>query len=233
MVDIAVPLEIVSKFMRHKDITTTQRWYAEIRDADVAGRLLDSIDPRLARAAHRARKAKKKGVKTIKRVPPPKEGYALYSVDGVEKTLDAWAAATHIPKTTLSYPVVTTGVPMPEALALGPAKYTKRSAAAPKPHAGCDTGVTVSVDSAPAIGAIPVPAADPTVEKPLKSRETRCARTDSNGRLSASKSRKAKPAKAIKIRRLGPFAKRGAAQVPQIKPTARRTWVADEPRGTA
>ena len=188
MVDIAVPLEIVSKFMRHKDITTTQRWYAEIRDADVAGRLLDSIDPRLARAAHRARKAKKKGVKTIKRVPPPKEGYALYSVDGVEKTLDAWAAATHIPKTTLSYPVVTTGVPMPEALALGPAKYTKRRAA---PQTDCDAGVTVSADSAPVIGPIPVPAADPTVEKPLKSRETRCARTDSNGRLSASKGGKA------------------------------------------
>jgi hypothetical protein len=49
------------------------------------------------------------------------------------------------------------------------------------------------------------------------------ARSDSNGRPAASKSRKAKPAKAIKIRRLGPFAKRGAAQVPQIKPTAPRT----------
>ena len=35
MIDIGVPLEIVSKFLRHKDIATTQRWYADIRDEDV------------------------------------------------------------------------------------------------------------------------------------------------------------------------------------------------------
>ncbi len=172
MVDIGVPLEIVSKFMRHKDITTTQRWYAEIRDADVA-------------AAHKARK-KKKGVEVIQRVPPPKDGYAVYEVDGVEKTLDAWAVASGIPKTTLYYRVVTTEMPMPEALALGRAKYTPRRTAL-KPREGCDTGVTVSADSPPGIGAIPVPAAGAIVKRLLKSRETQCARTDSNGRLSASK----------------------------------------------
>ncbi len=185
MIDIGVPLEIVSRFLRHRDIATTQRWYAEIRDEDLADRLLDAIDPRLATKAHAARdKRRRAPVETIEQVPTPKEVHAQYTVDGVTRTLDAWAAASGIPKTTLYYRVVTMGSSMADALALGRAKLTRRSSNSHRTIERCDTGVTVSMDSAAPNGANDLPRFS---DLPRKSRENGYARCDSNTRHSASK----------------------------------------------
>jgi hypothetical protein len=123
-------------------------------------------------------------VETIEQVPTPKEVHAQYTVDGVTRTLDAWAAASGIPKTTLYYRVVTMGSSMPDALAVGRAKFTRRSSNTHQTIERCDTGVTVSMDSAAPNGASDLPRFS---DLPRKSRENQYARCDSNTRHSASK----------------------------------------------
>jgi integrase len=168
MVDLKVPIEIVSIFMRHADITTTLRWYAKIRKEDVADRLLDALDPRLARKAHKARR-NRKVVETIKRVPEPREEPWGFEVGGTKKSLDAWADESGIPKTTLFYRVTVKGLSMAEALALGMSKKKKKR----QPHArpasdDCETGVKVSVDRAVPNGPEGPPAAEPTSSIPAE-----------------------------------------------------------------
>jgi hypothetical protein len=167
MVDLGVPLEIVSKFMRHKDIATTQRWYAEIRNENVADRLLDSLHPRLAKQAHKAR-GKKKLVATIQQVPEPHEEPWGYEVDGIKKSLDAWAEESGIPKTTLFHRVTVQGLSMADALALGRSTQKHRRARVRDALPDCDNGVQVSVDGAAPNGPEAPSAADSTPQIPAE-----------------------------------------------------------------
>ena len=152
--------------MRHEDIATTQRWYAEIRKEDLADRLLESLDPRLAKVAIRAR-GKKQLVETIKRVPEPREAHASYEVNGAKMSLDAWAKKTGIPKTTLHYRVVVKKLSMADALALGKPGRKRRMTVEPA-AADCETGVKVSVDGAAPNGPNKPPIADSTRQIPAK-----------------------------------------------------------------
>jgi integrase len=167
MIDLGAPLEIVSLFLRHREMATTQRWYAQVRDEDVADRLLDALDPRLAAQAHKVR-GEKKLVETITSIPPPHEGHAAYAANGVTKSLDAWATDAGIPKTTLFYRVVKKGLPMAEALALGPSGRRKRQAAVASARMSCDTGVTDSTDRVAPNGQNDPPPADTTPQIPPK-----------------------------------------------------------------
>jgi hypothetical protein len=167
MIDLKVPIEVVSIFMRHEDIATTQRWYAKIRKEDVADRLLDSLDPRLAKKSHRAR-GKKKLVETITCIPEPRRGRDGYEVNGVRKSLDAWAEASGIPKTTLFYRVEVKKLSMADALAAGPSTKKKRQHR-PEPVASdCATGVTVSMDASASNGQDAPSVAEPTLQSPAE-----------------------------------------------------------------
>jgi hypothetical protein len=85
MVDLGVPIELVSKFMRHADTRITETIYASVKQEDVGDRMLQAIDPRYARAAHR--RPKKAPIETLKRIPEPKISIPTYDVDGVTKSL--------------------------------------------------------------------------------------------------------------------------------------------------
>ncbi|MEP7125623.1 MAG: hypothetical protein ABJE95_32125 [Byssovorax sp.] len=109
---------MVSRVLGHADTRLTETVYAKIKDEDVTDRMLDAIDPRYARKAHRARGAKKI-VETIKKLPAPRTPRVLYEVDGVEGTLVTWAETSGISKTTLFHRVVPSGMSMADALAVG------------------------------------------------------------------------------------------------------------------
>ncbi len=150
LVDLSVPLELVSKFMRHADVRTTERFYASVRREVVADRMLDAIDPRYAKVAH-AKRSKKPLVATLKAVPEPRRVGAIYEVGGLGRTLTEWAVATGIPKATL-HNRLANGKTMEEALALGrPAFKTGRAAARTAPTGAtgqCERDVKGSTDSA-------------------------------------------------------------------------------------
>jgi integrase len=118
LIDLGVPLELVSRVLGHADTRITETVYAKVREEDVNDRILDAIDPRYAKKAHKARGARKL-VDTIKKLPEPKSGRVLYEVAGVRRTLGGWATITGIAKTTLHHRVVTSGMPLADALALG------------------------------------------------------------------------------------------------------------------
>lgn len=122
LIDLGVPLELVSRVLGHADTRITETVYAKIKDEDVTDRMLNAIDPRYAKKAHRARGAKKV-VETIKKLPAPRTSRVLYEVGGVERTLVQWAETSGISKTTLFHRVVTSGMTMADAFAL--AKGTK------------------------------------------------------------------------------------------------------------
>jgi hypothetical protein len=99
--------------------------------------MLDAIDPRYAKKAHRARGAKKI-VETITKLPAPRTSRVLYDVGGIERTLVQWAETSGISKTTLFHRVVTSGMTMADALALAKGTKGKRllgpATAAPMPQ---------------------------------------------------------------------------------------------------
>jgi integrase len=128
LIDLGVPLELVSRVMGHADTRITELVYAHIKDADVVNRMIDSLDPRYARRALKAR-GKKKLVKTITKLPEPKVR-TVYEVDGIAHTLAEWAIASGIPKTTLFHRVMKVGMSMADALALGRGRRGRRLAAA-------------------------------------------------------------------------------------------------------
>ena len=74
LIDLSVPLELVSRVLGHADTRITETVYARIKDEDVTDRMLDAIDPRYAKKAHRARGAKKivEGTATAAPVPQAK-----------------------------------------------------------------------------------------------------------------------------------------------------------------
>ena len=142
LIDLSVPLELVSRVLGHADTRITETVYAKIKDEDVTDRMLDAIDPRYTKKAHRARGAKKI-VETIKRLPAPRTSRVIYEVGGVERTLVEWADSSGISKTTLFHRVVTSGLPMADALAVGKGTKGKRlpgtATAAPVPQAKAKT----------------------------------------------------------------------------------------------
>jgi integrase len=137
LIDLGVPLELVSRVLGHADTRITETVYAKIKDADVTDRMLDAIDPRYAKKAHRARGAKKI-VETIKKLPAPRTSRVLYEVGGVERTLVQWAETSGISKTTLFHRVITSGMTMADALSLAKGTKGKRlpgaATAAPVPQ---------------------------------------------------------------------------------------------------
>ena len=150
MVDLGVPLELVSKFMRHGDTRITETVYASVKQEDVADRILQAIDPSYARAAHQRRKAP--DVPTLKRIPEPKVSVPMYEVDGVRKSLAEWSRETGIAKPTLHYRVVTRGMTMADAIRTGRPTYKKRGGSggpgAGDPSADCETFVQERVERA-------------------------------------------------------------------------------------
>ncbi|MFI5297295.1 MAG: tyrosine-type recombinase/integrase [Polyangiales bacterium] len=126
MVDLSVPIELVSKFMRHADTHITETIYASVRREAVGDRILDAIDRRYAQHAHRGRK--KPLVETLTAIPVPRRTRAFrYIVDGVGRTLSGWAEATGISKTTLHYRVVVAGKTMAQAISKGRASRRSRA----------------------------------------------------------------------------------------------------------
>jgi integrase len=117
LIDLGVPLELVSRVMGHVDTRVTETIYAKVRQEDLGNRMLDAIDPRYAGRAIAAR-GKKKRLKTITKLPDPKAGPKLYEVAGVSRTLAGWAKARGMSKGTLYNRVVERGMNMAAALAL-------------------------------------------------------------------------------------------------------------------
>jgi integrase len=197
MVNLGVPIELVSKFMRHADTHITETIYASVRQEDVGDRILAAIDPRYATQAHQGREVPV--VETLKTIPEPRQTVTQLDVDGVGRTLTEWSEASGIPKTTLHYRVVTRGMTMADAIALGPANYPKRARSSARTSSrteaeppfefptDCDTGVTVSMDGAVPNGQNGPPSRPATPQISAESSNFRYARSDSNGRHSASK----------------------------------------------
>jgi hypothetical protein len=130
LIDLGMPLELVSRVLGHADTRITETVYARVKDEDVTDRMLDAIDPRYAKAAHKAR-GKRKVVETIKKVPEPRSPRVLYAVAGIERTLVEWAAVSGLSKTTLFHRVVTSGMSMADALALEKGRRGKPLPVAP------------------------------------------------------------------------------------------------------
>lgn len=121
LIDLGVPLELVSRVLGHADTRITEKVYAKVREEDLGDRMLDAIDPGYASQALTLRGARKQ-VKVIDHIPEPKARLILYSVGGESRTLVQWAKAHAIPKTTLYSRVVERGMAMADALKLGSRK---------------------------------------------------------------------------------------------------------------
>ena len=177
LIDLSVPLELVSRVLGHADTRITETVYAKIKDEDVTDRMLDAIDPRYAKKAHRARGAKKI-VETIKKLPAPRTSRVTYEVGGVERTLVEWADSSGISKTTLFHRVVTSGMPMADALAVGKGTKGKRlpgtATAAPVPQTEWTHWTHWTLFRPPASGRL--------AQIPLKLRYFLCPETESNCR---------------------------------------------------
>jgi len=118
LIDLGVPLELVSRVLGHGDTRITETVYARVRDRDLGDRMLGAIDPAYARRTLQARTAPER-VATITALPEPKAGPLLYTLNGESRTLAAWARYYAIPKTTLYSRVIERGIPMAAAVRLG------------------------------------------------------------------------------------------------------------------
>ncbi len=187
LIDLGVPLELVSRVMGHADTRITETVYARVKEADMADRMIDALDPRYTRGARRAR-GKRKSVETITKLPEPRAVRVTYVVSGTARTLSEWACVSRISKTTLFNRVTLHKMSMAEALALGSgghgrrlAKYDRHSF---ESRRDCRTGAADWVD----IGALDGRSRAIRVhEVPRIQRKKQYARSDSNGRHSASK----------------------------------------------
>jgi hypothetical protein len=163
LIDLRVPLELVSRVMGHRDTRITEQVYARVKEADLADRMLDAIDPRYATRATAAR-GQAVVVETLQTLPWPRSGNVLYELDGVTGTLAEWARRTGITKSTLHNRVVAKGLSLADAAALGrggrgrvlPATdraRPKSPESAPEP---CRTFAADSLETAPRM-ALPAP----------------------------------------------------------------------------
>ncbi len=172
LIDLHVPLELVSRVLGHVDTRVTELVYARVREEDLGDRMLTAIDPEYARRTLDARGTPKR-VATITALPDPKAGPVLYTVIGISRTLDQWAKVHAIPKGTLYSRVVERGMSMADALKLG---SRSRDAAAhvqssqPLDPAAADrrTGAADTSDTGGLIGQLSVATTDPPNKKPRK-----------------------------------------------------------------
>jgi hypothetical protein len=118
LIDLGMPLELVSRVLRHADTRITESVYAKAKERDLLDRMIDALAPRYARGANSARPLRPV-VRTITELPAPKQRLVRYKVDCDERTLAQWARARGIPKNTLHHRVVTLDMTMERALALG------------------------------------------------------------------------------------------------------------------
>ena len=152
----------------------------------MADRMIDAIDPRYATRARSARGVRKL-VETITALPDPKKGYATYDVVGSTETLADWARLSGISKTTLFNRVTTHGMSIEEAVALGRGGHGRKL---PTPEPAFETPPDCRTGAADQMEVGALDGLDSTcraTENRTNSPVNLCARTDSNGRLSASK----------------------------------------------
>lgn len=126
LIDLGVPLEIVSRVLRHADTKSTESIYARARDEDVADRILARVDPRYATVAHKSR-AQRRPVDTLTVIPAPQPTTTTCEVGGVARTLTQWAAESGTPGPTLHHRLAK-GPTMAEALDRGRAAYATGAA---------------------------------------------------------------------------------------------------------
>jgi hypothetical protein len=100
LIDLHVPLELVSRVLGHVDTRDTETVYARVRDEDLGDRMLSAIDLRYARRALENHGIVRE-IQTITALPEPNASQVLYEVNGASRTLTEWAKAHAIPKTTL------------------------------------------------------------------------------------------------------------------------------------
>ena len=125
LIDLHVPVELVSRMLGHADSRITENVYARVREQDLGDRMLCAIDPKYARRAIDNRDTECE-VQTITVLPEPRATEVLYEVDGVSRTLTQWAKAHAIPKTTLFSRVIERGMSMADAIKLGSRGDKKR-----------------------------------------------------------------------------------------------------------
>jgi hypothetical protein len=118
LLDVGIPIELVSRFLGHANTAITERVYARIKKEVVGDRMLDSVDPRYARRANHARSQGHRVVETITKLPAPRQP-VLFTVGESSRTLSDWARVTGIAKATLHHRVVVSGLDMGAAIALG------------------------------------------------------------------------------------------------------------------
>ncbi len=121
MVDLGVPIELVSKFMRHADTRITETVYASVQPQNVVDRILQAIDPRYTQSAQHRGKAPE--VPTLKSLPAPRS-HPVYEVAGTRKTLTEWSPESGIAKATLHHRV-TRGLTMTQALSIGQSTHRR------------------------------------------------------------------------------------------------------------
>ncbi|MFM2417019.1 MAG: hypothetical protein RL385_1742 [Pseudomonadota bacterium] len=149
LVDLGVPLELVSRMMGHASTRITEQVYARVKDRDIADRVIDAIDPRYAQRAHQARGARPL-VETLTTMPAPKQRLVRYSFDGDERTLAQWAKSRRIPKATLHHRVVVLGMSIEAALAMGKGAAMTATSTGAEPAAPITKTAYTDADVAPA-----------------------------------------------------------------------------------
>ena len=145
LIDLGVPLEVVSRVLGHADTRITELVYCRVSDDALFDRMLDAIDSRYAQRATAAR-GNRVQIPTITNVPEPKPGPVKHVVDGVGRVLDDWAKVSGISKTTLHHRVVKRGMTMADALALGRGTKGKALPSARGPSVDCRTGAATEAD---------------------------------------------------------------------------------------
>ncbi len=151
LIDLRMPLELVSLVMGHRDLRVTQQVYARVREEDLGSRMLDAISPDYAQRAVRAR-GEAERVATLTSLPAPRTAApVLYAVGVTSRTLAEWARATGIGKSTLHHRVVTRGLSMAHAIALGKGGRGRPLPAADASRvtgSNCRTGAADTVETA-------------------------------------------------------------------------------------
>ena len=95
LIDVGVPVELVSRILGHATTSITETVYARVRRDALSDRMLDAIDPGYATVASKARSKRDRVVETIRAIPSPKMP-VLYAVKSVEKTPAHWLSTAAI-----------------------------------------------------------------------------------------------------------------------------------------
>ena len=187
LIDLSMPLELVSRVMGHASTGITEKVYAKVKEEDLPDRMIDALDPRYVQRAHKAR-GERQLVRTIGKLPAPRAGRVKFIVNGVTRTLSDWARVSGISKATLFNRVLEHGMSMADAVALGRGGHGRRLPQARKSESQsfehCRTGATDQMEETALSGH---PRKVGATDNPQILAENGYARSDSNGRLPASK----------------------------------------------